>query len=318
MRSVQMLVAIAFVSSQVLGQQPGTTICLSVGSTVPSGNSVISADGRYVAFAESGNWELADLRDGSLRSIGSAPQSAVCISAHGEFVVYWDHYIYQIRMRDTRTLVDTAVAFGDHPSISGDGRYVAFDSILSPPGISWGQNVCVRDCVLGTTERLTEFSQGIDCWFPLISPDGTLVAFTVKSRVAVCDRVSHHTRLLARGVAQSISNDDRWLVFSDNFVLYVYDLVTGWVDRVGPAHDGGSISDDGRYVTFGMSTTYGPQVYVKDRWTGTVAHVSRGADGPSYGVTMSGDGRRFAFTSDADNLVPNDTNGCSDVFVRFR
>jgi Tol biopolymer transport system component len=38
----------------------------------------------------------------------------------------------------------------------------------------------------------------------------------------------------------------------------------------------------------------------------------------SYGPSISADGRYVAFTSDAVNLVPNDNNGESDVFVRDR
>ena len=41
-------------------------------------------------------------------------------------------------------------------------------------------------------------------------------------------------------------------------------------------------------------------------------------NGPSSlgAIPVSNDGRFIAFASDADNLVPNDTNGCQDVFVR--
>jgi len=36
----------------------------------------------------------------------------------------------------------------------------------------------------------------------------------------------------------------------------------------------------------------------------------------SLGTSISADGRCVAFTSDATNLEPGDTNGCSDVFVK--
>jgi WD40-like Beta Propeller Repeat len=39
-------------------------------------------------------------------------------------------------------------------------------------------------------------------------------------------------------------------------------------------------------------------------------------NGESFGPALSADGRFVAFTSDASNLVPDDTNGQSDVFVR--
>src|SRR5262249_57880090 len=40
------------------------------------------------------------------------------------------------------------------------------------------------------------------------------------------------------------------------------------------------------------------------------------ADGLSFEPVLSADGRFVAFTSSADNLVPNDTNHATDVFVR--
>jgi hypothetical protein len=55
--------------------------------------------------------------------------------------------------------------------------------------------------------------------------------------------------------------------------------------------------------------------------TRTTAVVSRNANGPSSGGAFSQDGRTaslYAFTSAATNLVPNDTNGASDVFVLHR
>ena len=64
-------------------------------------------------------------------------------------------------------------------------------------------------------------------------------------------------------------------------------------------------------------------MFVRDRRAGTTERVSVSAagtqaDGGSADPTMSVDGRFIAFTSDATNLVPGDTNGAEDVFVRSR
>ncbi|MGZ4618639.1 MAG: TolB family protein, partial [Frankiaceae bacterium] len=93
-----------------------------------------------------------------------------------------------------------------------------------------------------------------------------------------------------------------------------------------------AVSADGRYVVFTSDaanlvpgdTNDTPDVFVRDRRAGTTTRVSvsnTGAQGNGYSYNapaVSADGRYVAFVSDAANLVPGDTNGASDVFVRDR
>jgi Tol biopolymer transport system component len=91
------------------------------------------------------------------------------------------------------------------------------------------------------------------------------------------------------------------------------------------------ISADGRYVAFqsdGTSLVSGdingqPDIFVRDRQTGTTTLVSKSSAGVqadvfSYGPSLSADGRYVVFFSGATNLVPGDTNNVYDVFVRDR
>ncbi len=88
---------------------------------------------------------------------------------------------------------------------------------------------------------------------------------------------------------------------------------------------GCGISHDGRYVMF-HSSGLGPwadHVMVRDRVAGTTELVSISSSGEwgndaSWGKAISPDGRYVAFSSFASNLVPGDTNGLGDVFVRDR
>src|SRR5207244_877862 len=62
-------------------------------------------------------------------------------------------------------------------------------------------------------------------------------------------------------------------------------------------------------------------LFLRNRTNGTTVRVSlvddgSEANGPSYEPAMTPDGRFIAFTSEASNLVPGDTNGTNDVFVR--
>jgi hypothetical protein len=64
-------------------------------------------------------------------------------------------------------------------------------------------------------------------------------------------------------------------------------------------------------------------VFVRDRAAGTTERVSLASDGAqgdrnSYRPAISADGRVVACVSDATNLMPGDTNGRADVFVRTR
>lgn len=94
---------------------------------------------------------------------------------------------------------------------------------------------------------------------------------------------------------------------------------------------GATISSDGRFVAFRSvannlvpSDFNGkPDVFVRDRQTARTERVSVATDGNeanggSYTAAISGDGRFVAFASHATNLVPGDTNGRDDIFVRDR
>ncbi len=92
-----------------------------------------------------------------------------------------------------------------------------------------------------------------------------------------------------------------------------------------------AISADGRFVAFSSvasnlvpgDTNGRYDIFVRDRQNGTIERASvdsSGAqgDGESGEVDISEDGRYVAFSSESTNLVPGDTNGHRDVFVRDR
>ncbi len=79
----------------------------------------------------------------------------------------------------------------------------------------------------------------------------------------------------------------------------------------------GRISADGRYVVFSSDATNLTALglsglFVRDRVLGTTGLVSPSGSNPS----ISADGRCVVFQSEASDLVPGDTNGLRDVFVR--
>jgi Tol biopolymer transport system component len=122
--------------------------------------------------------------------------------------------------------------------------------------------------------------------------------------------------------------------------VFVHDRQTGFITLESRSTGGtigngesrlSSLSADGRFIVFESSAdnlvpgdTNGTlDVFVRDRTTGQTSRVSVSsagaqANGSSFQSFISGDGRFVVFVSAATNLVPGDTNGVADVFVRDR
>jgi Tol biopolymer transport system component len=120
----------------------------------------------------------------------------------------------------------------------------------------------------------------------------------------------------------------------------VRDRRTGRTERVSVGQGGAqgndisfaqAISADGRFVAFYSyarnlvpnDTNQSPDVFVRDRRTRTTERVSVARNGAQANdasdfAAISADGRYVTFHSPAANLVPGDTNGAGDVFVRDR
>ncbi len=94
------------------------------------------------------------------------------------------------------------------------------------------------------------------------------------------------------------------------------------LDPIGPA-EGASFSADGRFLVFSSVPSDASQYHVMwlDRRTGETTLVSvspTGAPGNGWHgePAISADGRYVAFASSSSNLVPGDTPGSTDIFVR--
>ncbi|MDG4790044.1 hypothetical protein O7626_29685 [Micromonospora sp. WMMD1102] len=293
----------------------GSTTRVSVASDGTQGDGwsvepVLSADGRFVVFtSRASNLVPGDTNDES------------------------DAFVHDRRTGTTRIAsVSTAGVPADSgaggTTISADGRYVAFDSWASTlvPGDTNGiSDVFVHDLRTGVTGRVSVSSLGAEgdhlSQEPAVSADGRYVAFSSSAS----NLVSGDTNL---------SPD-----------VFVHDRRTGRTSRVSVTDDGGegvgpaeelgsrspAISADGRYVAFTSfalnlvpgDTNDFPDVFVRDRRAGTTRMVSVSSDGvqadaAGRGPSISADGRYVAFSSDATNLVPGDTNQDLDMFLHDR
>jgi len=150
--------------------------------------------------------------------------------------------------------------------------------------------------------------------------------------------------------SNSISADGRFVAFTsdasnivpgdtnNNNDIFVRDTLTNTTTRVSVDSAGNqgnsesysaSISADGRFVAFESlasnivpgDTNSSYDIFVRDTLTNTTTRVSVDSAGNqgnsnSDGASISADGRFVAFTSDASNIVPGDTNSSRDIFVR--
>jgi TolB protein len=121
--------------------------------------------------------------------------------------------------------------------------------------------------------------------------------------------------------------------------IFLFDRRTGRTELVsvssagtqgdGESYGASRVTPSGRHVVFVSAATNlvagdtngVPDVFVRDRRAGTTRLVSvaaggTAADAHSEAPHISADGRFVAFSSAASNLVPGDTNGTRDVFVR--
>ena len=271
--------------------------------------------------------------------------------------------------------------YNSPPSISANGRYVAFESDASNlvPGDANGfTDVFVRDRKLHKTYLVSVGPGGVQAnnasYGPAISADGRYVAFTSEASnlvtgdtngftdVFVRDLKLRKTYLVSVGAAglqgnnvsdeASISANGRYVAFESDASNLVSGDSNGYADvfvrdrklhktiRVSVSSAGvqgdnisadPSISANGRIVAFvSLADNLGPgdsngflDVYARDRKLHKTARVSVGTAGQqgnsdSYVPSISADGRYVAFESDASTLVPGDSNGHTDVFVRDR
>ncbi|MEM7335624.1 MAG: cadherin-like domain-containing protein [Chloroflexota bacterium] len=163
------------------------------------------------------------------------------------------------------------------------------------------------------TQRVTDSVINNHSFWPDISDDGEVVAFQSSASNLVAD-----------------SNGA-----SDIFVEENDTIERVSVRSNGAQANGGSftpsLSEDGRFVAYSSEATNlvdddnnsATDIFVHDRETNVTTRVSISSqgvegDGNSFSPEISGNGRYITFYSYATNLVSNDTNGKSDIFMHDR
>jgi len=307
----------------------GTTERVSVatgGGQATGGNYTgllpsISANGRFVAFeAEADNLVPNDTnfsRDVFVHDRVTGRTERVSINSNG-----------------------TQAEVGcEYPTISATGRFVAFattegsDRRLpkarrpSPPGglLSSPYGIFLHDRQTGRTEEVDLGPHGARGSTAAVDGSGGSIAVSKDGRFVAFDTD-------ATNLVEGDTND--------TVDVFLRDRKLGRTKRisVGPGGvqgDGGSyavtMSRDGRFLAFASDATNlvkgdtngVTDIFFRDLVTGARERVSVGPRGEqannySYDAAISAEGRVVAFSSDASNLVPRDTNEHRDVFVHPR
>ena len=300
----------------------GTSSLVSVKANILSaGNNssdspVLSDDGQIIAFRSYASDLVAnDLNGGSgdvfVRDLQTGVTTLVSVNAAG---------------------TGSGNSSSDGPSISGDGRYVAFESYatdLATPATNGYQNIFVRDLQAGTTTLVSIDTAGDGggdnySYAPVISADGSLVAFYsyADNLAAGTTNPNNYQNVYLRNWqagtptttmvsanstgTTSGNNNSNTPAFGWSSTRLVFqnaatDLIAGIADI------NGSNTDVFAYDVAAGSTSL---VSVK-------ANILSAGNNSSDSPVLSDDGQTIAFRSSASDLVANDLNGgSSDVFMR--
>ncbi|MBY0277111.1 hypothetical protein K2Z84_17395 [Candidatus Binatia bacterium] len=244
---------------------------------------------------------------------------------------------FDVFLHDLRTGAVERVSVGESgaqadrasifPSLSKGARYVAFESdatnLVSGDG-NGEHDIFVRDRKTGTTERVNVDSTGAEAtgggsYFAAISGNGAVVAFGSSATNLVAGdgngRMDVFVRDRKSGETTRVSVNSAGIEGNGDSLTYANVALGG----------------GGRYVPFvsgasnlvAADTNGATDVFVHDRTLHRTTRMSVDSagvqgDGPSFEPTISANGRFFAFSSIATNLVAGDGNGKADVFVHDR
>ncbi len=286
-------------------------------------NERVSVDSAGLqANNNSGTYGFSMTSDGRFVAFNSSASNLVIGDSNGVADVFLRDRALGITERvSVSSLAGQGNGMSEFPSVSAGGRFVAYQSAasnLDPYDTNGCVDIFLRDRLLGSTERVSVSSTGVDgngdSQAPAISADGRYVAFysiasnlvpgdnNAKLDVFVRDRQSHSTSMVSLS-STGVSGNGH----------------SSWP----------SISDSGRFVVFtSEASTLVPgdvngfwDVFVRDLRLGTTECVSTSsngapANGSCFGSSISADGRFIAFASGATNLVPAVTSG--GIFVSDR
>ncbi|MEV0221483.1 protein TolB [Streptomyces sp. NPDC050704] len=298
-----------------------------------SGAPSITRNGRYVAFRSAATnlttpgpgqdprdrGYVRDLKTGEVTRV-KGTLGAPVVSDDGRYAAHigWGSHAVNVFLTDLSTgerrrIDGNGFKEGSSaPSISADGRYIAYG--LAPQHPADPHRVEVYDRVTDTREVVSDGPPDStrDMADPSISADGSRVAYedAGTDQVWVRDRTTGSLTRVDDGTPSTlaqISGNGRTVAMNSADGAYVRDLRTGEIQRVAGGH-ASAVSPDGRQLLYGDGQS---NLRLRNLRTGHEIAVGHGGAGEG---AIAGKGRGIVYaTADAD-VVPGDTNGVNDVF----
>jgi Tol biopolymer transport system component len=307
-------------------RENGTTTLVSdtgtdtvYGSTT-EGHAVISADGRFIAFASTNGSLVADDTNGSadifvydrsnqsIRRVSVASdgsQAAACSCSWPDTCNGCEYHW-----------------LNSHPSISADGRFIAFTSFsynFVGGDVPDTPDVFIHDQQTGTTTIVSHASDGnlgnADSSEPCISNDGNFIAFSSKASNLIAEDWNNQQDVFL------------WQRDSSNLsrVSVATDGTEGNLTSTDPV-----ISEDGALIAFtsGASNLVsadanGPvyDIFLRNMSQGTTSILSSGLASGGARPSISSNGVYVAFTSGSDDIhlanVSNEQRQLIDDYMQF-
>ena len=208
-------------------------------------------------------------------------------------------------------------------SMTPDGRYVAFIANTNVGGSAlcvyqWDAQTTTTTLISADTNNAVAASTYCD--WPQMDASGRYVAFFCSSQGlttnALSDAVHLYLRDTQTATTQLINAGTNDIGYEANATTAPSLSADGQV-VVFDAADGGLAANDNNSAmdVFARNRITAATELISVRHESLPALTPNGASGLGL-LTLSSNGRFVAFTSDATNIVANDTNGLRDVFVR--
>ncbi len=307
----------AFLHDRFTGVTTPVSVAAAGGTPRPAAQPRVSASGRYVTYLTSASFDAAD--------------------TNGLIDVYLFDRLTGVSTLVSRATAGTANGASTGPTVSADGRLVAFVSIASnlvAGDLNGRPDVFVRDMVAGTTTRLSvnvDAQPGtIEARDAFISADGAFVTYLLSSTILTSEATAASDVYVIRSDGSGLRGPlntttegsgsppqgsyDPTLSMFGRFLAF-----RSYAPGLVPGDSNGAADVFGRQILGNVvsgtpATAFTPAERLSVDSAGGQASGGTGFD--TENPEVAGAGTSVVYQSGFTTLVTGDTNGMVDTFIR--